>query len=201
MSENSIPVITISREYGAGGRTIAKGLSEKLGIPWYDRDFVRLTAKISGYSEEEIDEEGEEISESDKFLESILNNINIYTSSHDEIFKAQKEVIMELAKNPCIIVGRCANMILRDAGIKSFDIFLHADQDIRIERAKNLVSNPKDNLKKYVERRDELRETYYKKYTGGRINESKDYTVCLDTGVVNYDTCIETLVTLIKQSN
>ena len=80
---DTMPVITISREFGAGGRTIAKGLSKELGIPWYDRDFVRLTAKMSGYSEEEIEDEGETISDSARFLDSILNNMVAYTSSHD----------------------------------------------------------------------------------------------------------------------
>ena len=74
MSEKKYPVITISREYGAGGRSVAKGLSEKLGIPWYDNDFVKLTAEQSGFSEETIKNEGEEISSLSRALDSVLNN-------------------------------------------------------------------------------------------------------------------------------
>ena len=151
---NTMPVITISREYGAGGRSIAKGLSKKLGIPWYDRDFVRLTAKRSGYSEEEITDEGETISDSTRFLNSILNNMAAYTSSHDAIYRAQKEAILELARNPCIIVGRCSNKILREAGIPSFDVFLHAAPAIRIKRAGALVPENVSNVEKFVEKVD-----------------------------------------------
>ncbi len=195
------PIITISREYGAGGRTIAKGLSEKLGIPWYDRDFVKYTAEVSGYSEEDIFEEGEELTERTKFLDSILNNMSAYTSSHDAIFQAQKEAILELAKQPCILVGRCSNKILQDAGIASFDIFLHADKKVRIQRCVEKAQDKVKNIEKYVERKDELRRSYYKKYTGNEISEAQDYTVCIDTGMIDYDTCIEVLAAMINAAN
>ena len=195
---NTMPVITISREYGAGGRSIAKGLSKKLGIPWYDRDFVRLTAKRSGYSEEEITDEGETISDSTRFLNSILNNMAAYTSSHDAIYRAQKEAILELARNPCIIVGRCSNKILREAGIPSFDVFLHAAPAIRIKRAEALVPEDVSNVAKFVEKVDEQRDNYYKLYTGSLRNQAQDYTVCLDTGIVDYDSCIEVLAQMIR---
>ena len=195
---NTMPVITISREYGAGGRSIAKGLSKKLGIPWYDRDFVRLTAKRSGYSEEEITDEGETISDSTRFLNRILNNMAAYTSSHDAIYRAQKEAILELARNPCIIVGRCSNKILREAGIPSFDVFLHAAPAIRIKRAEALVPEDVSNVAKFVEKVDEQRDNYYKLYTGSLRNQAQDYTVCLDTGIVDYDSCIEVLAQMIR---
>ena len=129
-------VITISREYAAYGRTIAKGLSERLGIPFYDKDFVKETAKISGYSEEEVNEEGETISPAGSIMNSILNNAAPYTSSHDSIFNAEKELILKLSEKPCIIVGRCADQVLRQAGIDCFSIFLYADLDFRIKRSK-----------------------------------------------------------------
>lgn len=201
MEGKKLPIITISREYGAGGRTIAKALSEKLGIPWYDRDFVKYTSKISGISEEDIFEDGEELTDSTKFLDAILNNMAAYTSSHDAIYEAQKEAILELSKESCILVGRCANQILRDNGIKSFDIFLHADKTIRIQRCLKQPHDKIDNMEKYVERKDELRRNYYKKYTGDAINKAQDYTVCLDTGLVNYETCVDVLTTMILNTN
>lgn len=193
------PVITISREYCAGGRSVAKGLSEKLGIPWYDRDFVRFTAMRSGFSEEDIRADGEDYSETSHFLDTILNNIAAYNSSHDAIYNAQKEAICELAKEPCILVGRCGNMILREAGIKSFDIFLHADKSVRIERAKEIAKNPGNNIEKYVDKRDDLRNNYYKTYTGRHIDCAQDYTICVDTGAVDYETCVDMLGDMIKK--
>lgn len=198
INSNKLPVITISREYGAGGSSIAEGLSKILGIPWYDRDFVKFTSEISGYSEEEIDEEGEELSGSQRLLDVILNNVAAYNSSHDAIFKAQKESMLELAESPCILVGRCGNIILREAGVESFDIFLYADFDVRLKRAEQLVKDPKMDLKKYVEKRDALRENYYKAYTKHPITRAQDYNICLDTGAFGYDKCISLLAQLIK---
>lgn len=192
-------VITISREFGAGGRTIAKGLSEKLGIPWYDRDFIKLTAQNSGYSEDEIQKEGEEIGELEHMLEAVLNNVAAYTSSHDAIFKAQKEAMLELAKEPCIIVGRCSNIILREAGVETFDIFLFADEKIRLERAKDIVKDPKTDIKKYVEKRDALRANYYKAYTKKEMGKANDFNICIDTGVVDYDTCLDMLCKILEK--
>lgn len=128
MSERKYPVITISREFGAGGHSIARVVSERLGIPYYDRDFAKQAAARSGYSQEDIDREGENLSRSARLLDNILNNSAGYFSSHDAIYQAQKELILQFAaEQDCIIIGRCSNLILRNAGIPSLDIFLHAD--------------------------------------------------------------------------
>lgn len=93
MSERKYPVITISREFGAGGHSIARVVSERLGIPYYDRDFAKQAAARSGYSQEDIDREGENLSRSARLLDNILNNSAGYFSSHDAIYQAQKELI------------------------------------------------------------------------------------------------------------
>lgn len=198
MSDMNIPVITIAREYYAGGRSIAQKLSEALSIPWYDNDFVKLTSQISGYSESEILEEGEELSKLEYALDTLLNSANFYTSSHDEIHAAQKDAVLELAKKPCIIVGRGANAILRDAGIESFDIFLYADKETRIQRTMERMNFSKEAAKKYLDKKDEFRRTYYNKYSGRVHADNHEYTVCIDTGVIDYDKCAEVLVSMIK---
>ncbi len=200
MGKENLPIITISREYGAGGHTVAKGLSEKLGIPCYDWDFARIISENSGYSEEEIKEEGEELSEGAKILDMLLNNATSYVSSHDAIFKAQKDAVLDMAKSPCIIVGRCANVILREAGKKTFDIFLYADEEIRLERAKKLIKDPSVNVKKYLTHKDNLRETYYKKYTGRELGLYHDYNICLDTGRIDYKKAIDFLADIIQKN-
>ncbi|MCR5102574.1 MAG: cytidylate kinase-like family protein [Butyrivibrio sp.] len=199
--ELKFPVITIGREYGAGGRTIAAALSEKLGIPYYDKDFVIKTAKESGYSEDEINKEGEQMNHINEFIDNLLNNSAAYTSSFDQIYKAQKNVIMDLAKSPCIIVGRCADYILREAGINAFNIFLFADLDKKVERAKELPENEGINdIKKAVQKRDELRNTYYKHYTGEDMRYYKQYDICLDTGVIGIDKCVDILVSALTNN-
>ena len=104
MSERKYPVITISREFGAGGHSIARVVSERLGIPYYDRDFAKQAAARSGYSQEDIDREGENLSRSARLLDNILNNSAGYFSSHDAIYQAQKELILQFAaEQDCIL--------------------------------------------------------------------------------------------------
>ena len=199
VSLEKCPVITISREYGALGRTLAAALSERLGIPYYDRDFVRKTAEVSGYGVEDIEREGEDLRRSSKVLNSILNSAVSYTSSHDEIFKAQKKVVLELSKSPCIIVGRCADHILREAGVDAFSIYLYASLQDRMARAQDLAENGDMRLDKYIEKRDRLRRTYYKKYTGCDMGNANNYNICFDTGRIRIETCTDIVLQILQQ--
>ncbi len=185
------PVITISREYAAGGRSVARRLSEALDLPWYDKDFVKETVLRSGFSEEDILKEGEEMSHGQEILDAILNSMVSYTSSGDAIFQAQKEEILTLAQKPCIIVGRCANIILEQAGIPSFDIFLYADMEHRKARAAELNENGKMDLEKYIRNRDELRSIYHKHHTKIEIGDYHNYDLMLNTGLLGYDKCVD----------
>lgn len=188
------PVITISREYGAGGRSIARKLSEQLDIPWYDKDFVKKTGSASGFSEEDILREGEEMSPRQKFLDSILNSMVSYTSSGDAIYEAQKAEILTLAKEPCILVGRCSNIILQKAGIPSFDVFLYADMEHRIARAAELNENGDMDIRKYIETRDELRAVYHKHHTKTEIGDYHNYDLILNTGLLGYEKCVDIIL-------
>lgn len=197
--KKQLPVITISRQYGAGGRSVAKKLSEKLGVEYYDVDFVRLTAKISGYSEDEVKREGEDMGNTAKFINRFLTNAS-FSNPYDEIFQAQKAVILGLAEKPCIIVGRCSNIILREEGIASFDVFLSASKEFRLKRAAELDENKGRtgaDLEKYLERRDHWRRTYYKSYTSHDMGEASDYHLCLDVSRFGIDKCADLIAELI----
>ncbi|MDO4523411.1 MAG: cytidylate kinase-like family protein [Eubacteriales bacterium] len=198
--EKNYPVITISREYAAYGRTVAAALSERLGIPYYDKDFVRETAKQSGYSEEDIAREGEDMSRGSKIMNTLLNNATRYTSSYDGIYKAQREVILQLAKSPCIIVGRCADYILQEAGVDSFDIYLYADVEHRMIRARELEADPDVDVRKIIAKKDAQRSIYYKQYTGREMGYSGNYDICLDIGKFGVEKCVELLCELIKEA-
>lgn len=189
-------VITISREYGAYGRSVAKALSQKLGIEFYDVDFIRMTAEKSGYSEEDVTREGESLSKGSKFINSFLST-SAYNSSYDEIFLAQKEVILELAKKPCIMVGRCSNIILREAGVKSFDIFLHADRAFRRAHALELNEYGKMDVDRYIDRCDHWRKTYYRAYTGHDMGDYHDYDLTIDVGKIGPEKVVELVVGLV----
>lgn len=198
MGDRNIPVITISRKYQAGGHSLAKALSERLNIPWYDKDFVKLTAKESGYSSEEIDAEGEELSGSQRVLDKILNNMVSYTSSHDAIFKAQCKVMLELAEKPCIILGRCGNIILPNAGIQTVSLFLHGNKDERIKRTMKADGLSEKDATKILEQKDTKRGNYYRKYTGHEMDCADDYTLCLDTISIGIENCVGLVCGLIK---
>ncbi|MGN0362412.1 MAG: AAA family ATPase [Bilifractor sp.] len=193
MKKLKYPVITISRQYAAYGRTVARGLSEKLGIPFYDRDVVRKTAAESGFSEDDINREGENLSRAGKFMNDLLNNAASYPSSHDRIFEAQKEVVLELAKSPCIIVGRCADHILTEAGIQAYKVFLYADEEHRISRAAQLDENKGQDPRKAAAKKEQLREVYYKTYTGVEMGNVSNYNICIDTGAIGVEKCIDIL--------
>lgn len=195
MEGKKYSIITIGREYCAGGTSVAERLSKKLNIPWYDRDFAAITAQNSGYTLDEVLEEGEELSEFSRFLNSFLNNATSYTSSFDEIYKAQKEALLMLPR-PCIVIGRCSNLIYEEEGVESFDVFLYADEDVRLERAKDRDGEHIEM--KDIEKKDSKRENYYKNYTKHELADCRDYNICLDTGVMDYDECAELLANILK---
>lgn len=134
-------VITISRQFGSGGRSIGKAVAEKLGIPYYDKELVDKVAKESGFSHEFIEEIGEYASVTSSFL------FNIAVSSHpmglvdtmsvsDKLYVCQTNVIRDLAsKGPCVIVGRCADFILKDQP-DCLHIFIHSDMAHRAARVR-----------------------------------------------------------------
>lgn len=193
------PVITISREYGALGRTLAAKLSERLGIPYYDRDFVKKTAEESGYAVEDVEHEGEELSTSGRMLNKILNSAVSYSSSYDGIYKAQKKVVLQLAQDPCIIVGRCADHILREEGKDVFCVYLYASVKDRIDHVTELAENGTMSIEKYIEKRDKLRRTYYKQYTGHEMGNASNYNICFDTGRINAETCADIIIDILSR--
>ncbi|MCR4908657.1 MAG: cytidylate kinase-like family protein [Lachnospiraceae bacterium] len=200
MQDKKLPVIAINRECGAGGRTLAVILSERLGIPYYDRDFVSKTAEESGYEETEVEAEGEEMSASSKAFNNFLNSVVSYSSSHDAIFKAEKKVILKLAENPCIMVGRCADRILAEAGIDVVSIYLHAPLEMRIKRAEELKESDGEKAEKFVEKRDSQRRIFYKQYTGSEIFDASNYTFTFDVGRIGIEQCAEIVLNMLENN-
>ena len=146
-------IITITREFGSGGRTIAKKLADKLGYAYYDYEIVQQIAQESGFAKEYIEENGEDASSTSTFG-FIWNNYGYNLS--DELYVAQRNVICELAdKGNCVIVGRCSDYILRDR-IDVLNVF-----------------------------------AYYKYYTDRKWADAKNYQLCLDSGVLGIDKCVE----------
>ena len=135
-------VITISREYGAGGHAIGKRVAEELGIEIYDRDIVRETVKASGFETEVVEQEAEEVSKTSYFLKSLVGGSVHYHDPQDAIHDVQRAVILNFAQQgPCVILGRCADDTLQKAGVDCLNVFIHADDVSRAMRVSEMTGS------------------------------------------------------------
>ena len=194
-------IITISREYAAGGRKIAKLVAEQLNIPFYDKDIVRETAKASGFEAALIEDEGEVISRTDSILKSICSVSSLqFNDTQGAIHDVQQAIILQLVQaGPCVIVGRCADEILRQAGIDSLNVFIHADQLHRAVYASELtgITNATE-LQKLMAKKDSSRRNYYEHYTHKKWGDSHNYDLTLDSGKLGVDLCVQMIVEAAK---
>lgn len=199
-------IITISREYGSGGRQIGKLVAEKLGIPYYDRDIVRQVAEESGFSKEFIEKSGEDAPTTSSLLFNIANSAFNQSllmgtdplSPTDRVFIAQSNVIAKLAEQgPCVIVGRCADYVLRDRD-DCLNVLIHADEAFRQERIVSLYGEDAATAKSMLKQRDDRRKVHYKHYTGMAWGLAKNYHLTLDSSLVGVETCAELIVTCVN---
>ena len=199
MSERKYPVITISREFGAGGHSIARVVSERLGIPYYDRDFAKQAAARSGYSQEDIDREGENLSRSARLLDNILNNSAGYFSSHDAIYQAQKELILQFAaEQDCIIIGRCADYVL-DGTENLVRLFVYAEIKERINKVREKGYFPEEDILKNIKRIDRERRDYYRYYTGKSWENLENYDLMINTGKIDLEDAADLIIDYIEK--
>ena len=184
-------IITISREYGAGGHTIGKAVARELGIEIYDRDIIKAAVSESGLDMAEVEKAEEEITRSGMFWRMI--SPAAYVDQPYYIHSIEQRIILEFAmKGPCVILGRCADDTLEKAGIPSLNVFLHASDIHRAVRVGELIdSKDPTEIQKKMKRTDTARRVYYEQFTGKQWGDSHNYTLCLDTGVLGYDTCIK----------
>lgn len=187
-------VVTIGREYGSGGRVIGKAVAEKLGIKFYDDEIIELIAKESGLSIDAISRlDGTKTS-------SFLYNAFMATQSvplNDEIFLAQSQVIKDLAnKESCVIVSRCADYVLKDFA-NSFNIFVYAPIDERIERTKSLYHDVVNNYESYVRKMDKKRADYYNYFTPKKWGDRSNYHMMIDSSI-GIDNTVNMLVAMMQ---
>ena len=180
----SIPVITISREYGSGGRAIGEKLAKELGIPFYNKELILMAAKESGLSEEYIKKAEQQKSTS--FLYGLYMGAQ-QLPMNDQIFLIQSKIIREIAeKGPCVIVGRCADYILRDHP-RTVNIFIAAGRAERIERLCRLHGIAPGEAESLMDRTDARRAAYYNYYSSGTWGMAETYDLCIDSSVLGID--------------
>ena len=188
-------VITISREFGSGGRTVGKQTAKLLGIPCYDLEVIEKVAAESGFAKEYIKERGEYTPYGGWFAQALTGRSARGTSPQDDLWVIQRKVILELAEKPCVIVGRCADYILRDEA-DLLKAFIYADMEKRAERIVRLYGETEEAPIKRLKDKDKRRAAYYNFYTDTQWGSVHSYHISLDSGALGIDKCSEILAGL-----
>lgn len=196
-------MITISREFGSGGRTIGRMVAEKLGIPFYDKELVDHVALESGFAPQYIEEHGEHSPSKSMFsyafahqsVPGVMNGL----STADFLWNVQCSVILQLAdKEPCVIVGRNADYILKDRE-DCLHVFIHADKESRAERIVRLYGESEKSPMARLNEKDKRRQVNYRHYTGRNWGEAHNFDICLDSGTLGIEKCVDIIVSLMQE--
>lgn len=187
-------IITISREFGSGGRTIGKGVAQKLGIPCYDAELITEMAKQSGFAEDYVREAGEYAPGG--LLNSMFTNRASGPTNEDILWQIQCSIVAQLAKKgPCVIVGRCGDYILRDR-TDVLKVFVHADMAFRAKRIVEVYGQREESPEQRLKDKDKRRSTYYRFYTGRKWGQLDTYDLMLNSGVLGIEKCTELICTI-----
>ncbi len=196
-------IITISREFGSGGRTIGHQVAEKLGIPFYDKELVDHIALESGFAPTYIEEHGEHAPGNSIFayafahqsVPGVMNGL----STADFLWNVQCSVILQLAEQgPCVIVGRNADYILKDR-TDCLHAFIHADTQFRADRIVRLYGESEKSPEARLQEKDKRRRVNYQHYTGRTWGAAQNYDICLDSSKLGIETCSDIILSLAQK--
>lgn len=193
-------VITITRQFASGGREIGKKLAEAYGIPFYDNEIISRAAKETGFAEAAF--ESVEDKATNSLLYSIAMGMNAFSNQEtgfaglsldDRIFLAQSKIIRKVAaEGPCVIVGKCADYILKDRD-DVINLFVHASYDFRIKRAVEVEGISAKSAAETVMKKDKSRANYYKYHSGERWDNIMNYDMSINSDRVGIDNTVATL--------
>lgn len=193
-------IITISRQYGSGGRIIAKKLAEALEIPFYDNELITMAAEKTGLSVECF-KDAEKTSIGNLFfsLTSLTPSMDsVGLPLNEKVFLVQSQVIKEVAEEgPCVIVGRSANYVLQD-NPNCINVFLQADLEDRVKRAVEVYNQPAEGAEALVLKTDKRRANYYNYFTGGKWGKAENYDLILNTSKMDLDKIVEVIKTYVS---
>lgn len=193
-------VILISREFGSGGRNIGKKIAEELNIPFYDKELITLACKESGFDMSLFEQSDKQDKHPISYFLSMYSSTMTPSelSLNDQVFLVQAKVIRDLAKDSCVIIGRCADYILRDRE-DTLSVFIHADMPDRIARVIDEYKDEDDHIREKISRIDKNRATYYNYYSNRRWGKLSNYDLTLNTSKINEDTCVEIIKNVFNQ--
>ena len=182
-------IITISREFGSGGRFIGEEVAKKLGIAYYDKNIINEIAEKSGLSPEYIQENAELSPKKGLFAYAFAGRDITGKSVEDLVYEAQRKVILELAeKESCVIIGRNADYILKDRD-DVLNVFIHGDTPEKIQRITRLYNVEEQKAVKMMVDIDKRRMANYNFYTDQKWGKASNYTLCLNSSKLGYDRC------------
>lgn len=197
-------IITIGRQFGSGGRELGEALADRLQIKYYDKELISLAAKESGYNPEIFEHVDERATNSLLYSLSmgIYNLGNGYAPMrdmpvNDQLYLLQHKIIRELAAEPCVIVGRCADYILRD-NKNLLRIFVYANMEDRIKNAVKIHNVPENKAESVIKKTDKTRANYYNFYSNQKWGAVENYDLCLNTSTINRETAINMICSIIE---
>ena len=197
-------IITISREFGSGGRTVGRMIAERLGIPFYDKELVDQVALESGFAPNFVEEHGEHSPGKSLFsyafipqgVPGVMNGL----STADFLWNIQCSVILQLAdKGPCVIVGRNADYILKDRP-DCLHAYIHADMDFRADRIVRLYGESEKSPQARLQEKDKRRRVNYQHYTVRAWGQAQNYDICLDSGRLGVEQCADIIIGMVERS-
>ncbi len=197
-------IITISRQFGSGGRTVGRMVASKLGIPFYDKDLVNQIALESGFAPKFVEENGEQAPGLSRLsyafapqgVPGVMNGL----STADFLWNIQCGVILQLAeKGPCVIVGRNADYILKDRK-DTLNVFIYADKDFRAERIVRLYGESEKSPEARLNEKDKRRRVNYQHYTGRTWGMAENYDASLNTSVLGVENCADLIIKMVEDS-
>ena len=191
-------IITISREFGSGGRFIGEEVAKKLGIAYYDKNIINQIAEESGLSPDYIQESAELSPNKGIFAYALAGRDITGKSVEDMVYEAQRKVILELAeKEPCVIIGRNADFILKDRD-DVLNVFIHGNMPEKTERICRLYNVSEKEAVKMMTDTDKRRMTNYNFYTDQKWGKASNYTLSLNSSQLGYDKCEEIIIKCVK---
>lgn len=198
-------IVTIARQYGSGGKTIGAMLAKDLGINCYSREILKMASEESGINERLFGQTDEKLKISSWFKplkrpyegELIPPESSGFVSD-ENLFNYQAKVIKDLAESEsCVIVGRCADYVLRNYP-NVMSVFIHADKVFCMERALERNSMTRKEMEKFIAKTDKYRGDFYKYYTGREWTDARNYHLCLDSGKLGFEKCVEEIKAYMK---
>lgn len=190
-------VITIARQYGSGGKTIGQMLAKELGFSYYHREILRLASEDSGINEQLFGKVDERLKNTSLFrvAKNVYNGELIPPDSDDfvssdNLFNYQAKIIKQLAlEENCVIIGRCADFILKDYE-NCLSVFVHADDEFNLAQALERSSMTSREMEKFIAKTDKYRGEFYKYHTGNEWYDARNYDLCLNSGKLGFKDCV-----------